>query len=288
MYKCVKLKNKNINHMLSLNASRLAFNSLNDDFEEGYYKESFIRKLVIKYGIKLIKDKTDYIAYIWLQNKSSKYVTIKAINIIESVNKLAVLSYLISKLKSNHIYVYNCEKNHFNTTLLDQSGFTNESGTIELIREIEEQELVNINENISFESFIKGTHEVIRCKLQNEIFNSNFREPLTVEDIYYDEMQNYYLDYGCVFIKFHDNYIGYGQIIKDGSIPTIVNFGLINHYRNKGLGKVFLKYLISILFEKGYTSVRIKVDSNNTHALRLYMNLGFIIVKEYEKWILEL
>ncbi len=130
----------------------------------------------------------------------------------------------------------------------------------------------------------KDKDEKARCLLQNEIFKNDDRIPINIEDIYYDEAQEYYFDKGAIFIKFDNIPIGYGQIIIEDKVASIVNFGIIEKYRKKGYGKVFLRYLLNIAVDNEFSRVSLKVDSNNVVALNLYIALGFNIKKEFYTW----
>lgn len=46
-------------------------------------------------------------------------------------------------------------------------------------------------------------------------------------------------------------------------------------YRNQGVGKQLLKRISDFFGEVGCSSIRLKVSSNNTHAIEVYKSLGF-------------
>ncbi|WP_406541200.1 hypothetical protein [Clostridium ljungdahlii] len=58
---------------------------------------------------------------------------------------------------------------------------------------------------------------------------------MTLEDIYFDEAQDYYFEKGAIFLKQNDEYIGYGQIVMENDIPVIVNFGILKEFRGKNM-----------------------------------------------------
>lgn len=245
-------------------------------------------KNFIKKQVKIIKFEKNYIGYIWLNKYQKNHYIINSLNISDEKHRLLAGYYLLSKFKHNTFIVYECEKNKFNFDLLEKLGFDKDEGTIELTRPIDENDKISLVQDVSFEVFVKGKHERIRCDLQNSIFTSTNREPLTLEDIYFDEMQDYYCDAGAIFIKFKDEYIGYGQIIEDDGIPFIVNFGIVNLYRNQGYGKLLLKYLINLLLDMNFLEVRIKVDEQNVKAFNLYRSMGFNKMRTYYRWQLQL
>ncbi len=111
-------------------------------------------------------------------------------------------------------------------------------------------------------------------------FKSHDRIPLTKEDIYFDESQNYYVKDASFFIKKDDEYIGYGQVILENNIPFIVNFGILSNFRKEGYGKVLLNHILNKLKIKGFKKVMIRVSSENEIALNLYKSLGFYHIKK--------
>lgn len=52
--------------------------------------------------------------------------------------------------------------------------------------------------------------------------------------------------------------------------------------RGKGYGKEVSQYILSLAKEKGYEEIALGVNCDNTVALNLYNNLGFIIYEEAE------
>jgi ribosomal protein S18 acetylase RimI-like enzyme len=132
-----------------------------------------------------------------------------------------------------------------------------------------------------------GEDEKLRCILQNKIFSSEDRIPLRVEDIFYDQVQEYYCNDGAVFLKLDEVFIGYGQIIMRNKEPYIVNFGILPTYQNNGYGKLLLMYLLNIIYYKGKSRAKIKVELNNSSALGLYKSVGFNEMSQNAKWFLK-
>jgi ribosomal protein S18 acetylase RimI-like enzyme len=288
MYKCEKLTKRKIYHFTELNNTCWGFNILNKDFFELYNKASFTERIFLRSQVKLLKFNNEYIGYLWMKKCSDGYYSINSFNIMNPDHHISGGHFLLRTLRNKCKFEYQCEKNDFNFSLLPQLGFKKEDGTVELIKVIDGEQFTDTGNHVSFESFARGAHEHIRCRLQNEIFKDSSRDPLNLEDIYFDVIQNYFWDKGSIFLKCDNHYIGYGQIILDGSIPTIVNFGILNEFRSRGYGKLLLTYLIDTLYNNGYREVRIKVNSNNFPAYRLYLKLGFVRKREYYSWILTL
>lgn len=288
MYKCEYLTVKKLQHFKILNDNRKIFNSMNQDFFAYYNDKNPLQKYVLRRQVYLLRFNNDYIGYLWITKYNKNNYFINSFNIQDEKHRLKGGYELIKVLKSNKVVNYECEKNNFNFILLEKLGFKHEEGTIELFKDIYRYEENSTSGNISFETLDIGKQEGIRRDLQNKIFMNNSRDPLTLKDIYYDEEQDYYWKEGSIFIKNNGEYVGYGQIIKDDQIPTIVNFGIIDEYRHRGFGRILLKHLLNLLFQKGYTKAKIKVHTGNITALNLYISTGFKQAREYYRWNLML
>jgi ribosomal protein S18 acetylase RimI-like enzyme len=288
MYKCEYLTLKKLQYFKILNDNRKVFNSMNQDFFSYYNNKNPLQKYALRRQVCLLRFDCNYIGYLWITRYNRENYFINSFNILDEKHRLNGGYELIRVLKPNKIVTYECEKNNFNFTLLEKLGFKSEEGTIELFKDIDRYEDNDVTENVSFEILEIGKQEGIRRDLQNKIFMNNSRDPLTLKDIYYDEEQDYYWKEGSIFIKYNGEYIGYGQIIKDDLIPTIVNFGIIDKYRHRGFGRILLKQLLNLLFKKGYTKAKIKVHTGNITALNLYISTGFKPVREYYRWNLVL
>lgn len=287
MYKCVKLNKTNFNLFKKLNKRKNEFNSLNRDFFDLYNKANFIQKFMLKSKVRLLVDEDNYIGYIWT-NLDKDRCDINALNIIGDKNLELAYKYLINSINNNITINYLCESNNYNYNILKKIGFRKESGTIELKLNLSHKDIdFKYNKELEFKKLQLNKHEEARCYLQNEIFKSNNRVPLNLNDIYYDEKQDYYIEGGSIILVKNHKYIGYGQIIKEKDYPLIVNFGILEGYRRKGYARDLLYYLLRISREKGYEKVMIKVDSNNYKALNLYESIGFKRVVETCNWQLK-
>lgn len=146
---------------------------------------------------------------------------------------------------------------------------------IDLNRRIE----VATKGNIEFISFRKGADEIKRVKIQNSIFkDTKGHIDCNLNDILYEEKQDYYLEDGATFLSINGNIAGYSQIIVENKPlvkPYIVNFGIDSNYRNKGLSKQLLYYTLHLLVQKGFRKAYITVDSDNRKAYNLYKKAGF-------------
>jgi ribosomal protein S18 acetylase RimI-like enzyme len=284
MYSCISLSRKNVKQLLELNKHRKNFNMLNENFEEYYNPVNIFKKLLIHRSVKLLKHNNEFIGYIWLSKQNENLYCIDSMYVKGEEYLYERYSLLLDSIKTKSMLIYNCEKNYINSMVLSKLGFIKREGTYEMHAKITIPRILYNSNDIIFEQFQKGKHEEIRCKIQNEVFKNDTRLPLTKEDMYYDQLQYYYYEKGSILLKKDNTYIGYGQIIFNDDIPTIVNVGLIEDYRGRGYGRTLMYYLLRLLAEQGIEAVNLKVSSSNQKALKLYKSLGFNVKNETCIW----
>ncbi|MHC6179872.1 GNAT family N-acetyltransferase [Clostridium sp. JNZ X4-2] len=282
MYKCIKLIKKNLKYFRELNRKRSLFNSLNKDFFQIYDNCNFAQQMILRRKVKLIKTNVKYIGYIWTDIYHKNICNINALNVVCGYNNMDNLPYkhLINTIREHYTVKYLCENNNYNFNLLKSMGFEKKEGTLILYKELSENIHLILNKELEFEILQKGRDEEKRCEIQNKIFEEDDRVPLTLEDILFDEIQDYYFERGSVFLKKSNEYIGYGQFIIEKGIPVIVNFGIIKEYRGKGYSKCLLAYLLKLIYFNGFNKIVIKVRDSNYIALNLYKSIGFKVEKE--------
>lgn len=283
MFKIASLNNKNMNKFINLNELRVKFNVLNEDFYHHYSDMSCINKFFARRNVRLLFMKDDLVGYLWATSYDRKYDVINSMYVEGERCLEEKYSSLVSSLRLRKPLIYSCEKNSYNYDILSKLGFRKTEGTYEMHTKVSSYDCDFPNE-IFFEPVVKGKHEKIRCYIQNEVFKNDTRIPITVDDIYYDEIQNYYYPEGAILIKKNNEYVGYGQIILNGTIPTIVNIGILKEFRGRGYGKLLMIYLLNHLKSNGFSEVDLKVSSNNPIALKLYNSLGFTLEKETHRW----
>lgn len=252
------------------------------NFFEIYNEESFIVKYVIRKQIKLFKVKDEYVGYIWYEYPSNEgFSNIYAIYLkdeyIELLNS-KILSFLnISTLRCDMIATSNVSiimtKLNFN---INSKNILMKIGTSTLDK--------NLNENKAmFKHFKEGEDEELRCNIQNSVFIDKHRIPLCPGDVSCEEEEEYYIkDFGVFICKDDGQAVGYGQIIFNKGLYTIVNLGILTEYRKHGYGEMLVKYLIELCCKNSIQSVYIRVEENNIKALSLYNKVGF---KEYKSFI---
>lgn len=286
MYICENLNKNNFKYLIDLNSKRSTFNELNQDFIDEFKRQNLLKKLIIKKNVHLLKSNDKYIGFMWIKNGLSKYqYEINAMNIAkEYIFDISTYIYLINSFKYAKMLSYRCEKNLYNYDILKKLNFYQVESNYELEIDLKEYFELPKLDSISIEKLKKREEEEIRCFIQNEVFQKNGRIPITVDDIYCDEVQDYYVDDGSFFIKKDGSHIGYGQFIVKNGEPTVVNFGILKFYRGKGYGRYFLKYILNCLKKIGYNKAYIKVDTDNTVAINLYKSVGFTQKSSCSLW----
>ena len=96
--------------------------------------------------------------------------------------------------------------------------------------------------------------------------------------------QDYFIQDLCFFGMINNDYIGYGQIIFNRNMYTIVNFGIVTKYRGNGFSKIFLSKIVDAAKKYGIDELFIRVDSTNLKALNLYKWIGFKEVNKILVW----
>jgi ribosomal protein S18 acetylase RimI-like enzyme len=285
MFKTEKLRVKNLDEFAELNYKRCEFNGLNEDYFKYYNKSNFIGKFLLRKQVCLLKQKDSFVGYLWYSKIGSSadaflvnslYVDKKYMN--------TNCSELLKVFKPGTTLYFDGKLSDDASCLLAQLGFEEKSTTYELKLNLISKLQESISKDLNFVTFKKGRHEKIRCDIQNSVFFNFEREPLTIQDILVDEMQDYYVNEWCIFIKYNNDYAGYGQIIMHNFTPLIVNFGVKKEYRRRGLGEQLLTHLLNVLIDSEYKEVKIKVNADNLAAYELYKKRGFILTDQYKTW----
>lgn len=286
MYNLINLTLKRINIFRKINQENNNFSLSNKDFFEEYDNSNIIQRMFLRKNVSLLFEETgeklesNYIGYIWFEKHNKHCSSINSINVICDNDLINCYETLISTLARNSLITYECESNDVNVVILTRLGFKKARGVIELEKQCTESYNVQVPKDVTFSVVEKNKDEKLRCALQNEIFKNNNRIPINIEDIYFDEAQDYYIDKASILIKLCSTPIGYGQIIVENNMAIIVNFGIIAKYRKQGYGQMLLGYLLNIAMDNNFNKVMLKVDASNRAALNLYISLGFNIKRE--------
>lgn len=252
------------------------------DFMDFYNRKNKIMQYFYRKNMYLIKFDTNYIGYIWLDNHESDYT-----RVLDFFIQKEYLNFLngetLKKLGGSIVYFETLEDD-WNTKVFERLEMvkTSPSKLFKLkVSDVIVKDRITV---ASFREYVLEKDAELRCDLQNRIFNSESRVPLCIEDIILEEKQDYFIKELSVFITVLDKEIGYGQIIYNREVYTIVNFGLLEEYRNKGFGADLLLILIDIAKKRGIEEIFIRVVPKNTQAVELYKSVGFTEVGEYATW----
>lgn len=288
MFECVMLNRRNMDALRQLNDNRKKFNELNEDFFDLYDNCNFAQKIFLKRTVFLLKSDAEYFGFIWFTFNSRNYCYINSMFVSEQYSDLKqYYSALLSNIDEYTNLQYSCIKNDNNYNLLESLGFILKEGTISLSYTFHcNYSMPDLPKNVLIKQLKVGKDELIRCRIQNDVFEVPGRIPLTVDDIFYDEDQKYYFDKGAFFIMEGDKHVGYGQIIIEDCEPVIVNLGILKEFRGKGYGKYLVMQLLYIIMQNNFHKAMIRVSTENKIALRLYESVGFKI--ESEKSLFEL
>ena len=295
-----KLSNNNFENFKTLNLERFSKENYDKNFFEYYENEKFFLKIFLKKFVKLFIYNKKVIGYIWYEVPveipvrvwslyvKEEYLDLLSPNILNNFNN-TILSYetcddktnneMLSKLgfkkvKPSILMSMNLE--NYNKTQEINNLISSLRNNINLLKTINLLYNYNIKEvKISIEKVILNRDEELRCKLQNSIFSASTRVPLEVEDIENDIEQDYYIKDLSLFIKVNNIAIGYGQIIYNRDMYTVVNFGILKEFRHYGFGKILLNHLIQSAKNKNIYDLYIRVEETNYSALKLYNWIGF-------------
>lgn len=252
------------------------------NFIDFYNSKNKLTQFFYRKNIFLIKSSEVYIGYLWAD--------------IIGIDSLKILDLYISKqyyhlLNNNFLLQFNKKKISYDCLETDES---NELFSIISLKKIHTTNLYSLNTNnviirkritdATFRQYILREDAAKRCDMQNTIFNSDDRVLLIPDDILLEEKQNFFINDLCMFIKVNGLEIGYGQIIFNRDVHTIVNFGIIEEYRNMGYGADLLLVLIQLAKVKGIEVVYIRVDCDNKQAVSLYESVGFTQIGNFGKW----
>lgn len=282
----IEFKNLTLKNYFSLKrmyGKSKEFNQLNDGLADNFQKSNFLSFLMSNQIIKLIKVNKKYIGYVWYENI---YEDIYLIRDLYIPNKS--FKYFDSLNINNMHFLYESYTSSKCNEILSKLNFFQKDVSDLMVLSVDKINIAESKDAEEYEVFQRDHHENIRCELQNSIFDSNSRIPLTLDDVYFDEEQDYYIENACIFIKENDTYVGMGQIINLNNKLTVVNFGIRKEFRNKGYGKKLMNRILYSCTDIGKAfdkrEVYIRVSRENSIAYALYEDLGFKYVDSIISW----
>lgn len=301
-----KIGLNSIEALRKLHSKSLKRVSYDKDFFELYDKQNFVMKYLYRKFIKIIKINDNHVGYIWYEPPVDRYVRVWALYIepefipllnestLDFFNRNILFYEVFNKSKRNtELMKLGFNKSRYSILMSLDLRYYNKDKEINNIYSKLKDNLVKNNLNyyssrFKVRKFIEGKDEALRCDIQNQIFADLNRKPLTIEDIYMDMGQDYYLKDFCFFGMLGDEAVGYGQIIDNRNMYTIVNFGIIERLRGIGLGKLLLHEIILKAKNYGIKELYIRVDYENLKAINLYKWIGFKFIDNITLWQREL
>ena len=289
-----KLSNNNLTKFKDLSFEKLKTDTYDKNFFQYYESESFFSKILLKRFVKLFVYNHKIIGYMWYNIPFENPVKVWSIYV--EPQYIELLDDEILSDFDNVTLFYEEAKGNYNNVLLNKLGFDERRNSYLMSKNLKKSFELNtpvVDEacilntiknkygqrgdkfNISFKKFVIGNDEKLRCDLQNAIFADKERIEIEVEDIENDIKQDYYIDDLSFFLIINDIAVGYGQVIYNRDMYTVVNFGIIKEFRKHGLGKILLNYIINQCREKEISDLYIRVNENNAPAFNLYKSIGF-------------
>jgi len=260
--------------------------SYDKDFFSIYNKENFLMKYIHRKFVKLLEHEGLFIGFIWYEPSTGKLVKVLSLYINKNYKNLIREKNVLKELDKNILYYEEYEDKRETLELLGFESimkiFMMNLNLNNIKLNLLEEDI--INEKLEVRKFLIGRDEELRCRLQNDIFYDEDRSPLKIEDIYSDMVQDYYLKNHCYFLIKDNEYIGYGQIILNRGVYTLVNFGILEEYRGCGFGIKFINYIIELCIKDNISDLYIRVDEKNIKAINLYKKIGFDVIDEVILW----
>lgn len=309
MVSLVRLSSSNLDEFKKLYEENFQRETYDKDFFEYYYNQSFIPKIFLKKFVKLFMYNGEFIGYIWYEIPIDSQI--KVFSLYVEDNYIDIITNDILKRFNEKYLVYESIENRNSNKLLSNLGFrkarpsiimnlklneynkTNEIKNLKstLKYDMKLLNLLNIYSNekyddilISFQKVDIKNDALLRCEIQNNVFKNIDRVPIEVEDIENDFKQDYYIEDLAIFMKINNVVVAYGQIIYIRKMYTVVNFGVVDIFRGKGLGKLLLDNLISKAREKNISELALGVDKDNVNAISLYKWIGFNNRYDIARW----
>lgn len=252
-------------------------------FIKNYNNFKFFKKIKALYNLRIFILRGEIVGYIWYEPSGENIFTIKEIFYDEIIYEFD-LTETAAKFFKKRLFIYECNENFINSKIMTKFGFSLRYETYLMKLTIERQNNISLAENYYFSTLVKDEEESVRCSIQNEAFKDDTRIPLTLEDIYFDESQDYYIEKFCIFLRHNFEYIGYAQIIYTDNKYTIVNVGIKDSYKGNGFGRLLLMKLINLAYENNIKELYIKVKKENYIARKLYSSLNFKYIETIQTW----
>ena len=182
----------------------------------------------------------------------------------------------------------------FTGRLVDQAGVTARLLMENGFRCLDAEDLVAIHGDFLIRKLCSGESDLLKDFLYEAIFIPQGAEAPARDIVQRPELRIYYDDFGsrpgdyCLAAETEGNVVGavwtrimndYGHV--DDETPSFA-ISLLPDFRNKGIGTVLMRQMLSLLKECGYKQASLAVQKAN-YAVRMYKEVGFEIIDENEE-----
>ena len=182
----------------------------------------------------------------------------------------------------------------FTGRLVDQAGVTARLLMENGFRCLDVEDLVTIHGDFLIRKLCSGESDLLKDFLYQAIFIPEGAKAPAREIVERPELRIYYEDFGsrpgdhCLAAETEGHVVGaawtrimndYGHV--DDETPSFA-ISLIPEYRNKGIGTLLMRQMLSLLKEHGYRQASLAVQKAN-YAVRMYKEVGFEIIDENEE-----
>ena len=182
----------------------------------------------------------------------------------------------------------------FTGRLVDQAGVTARLLMENGFRCLDVEDLVTIHGDFLIRKLSIEESDLLKDFLYEAIFIPEGVEAPARDIVERPELRIYYDDFGsrpgdhCLAAETEGNVVGavwtrimndYGHV--DDETPSFA-ISLLPDFRNKGIGTVLMRQMLSLLKECGYKQASLAVQKAN-YAVRMYKEVGFEIIDENEE-----
>lgn len=255
------------------------FNALNVDFYNAYQQSSLLVKYQHRANTRVIRVNDEPVLIIWCDFRRY-YSKIRTFHPLKRLDKVIVPGQMSTimdvfaksmEATKDTRFEYAVAEDAQNRRTLRRMGFSEEKKVFKMSCSLNE---VTPKEPPLLRPFrVEDIKE--RVDVQNDIFRSKYRIPINSTDILIEMSKSSFRSDLCFFFMKEGETVGYGQIVEQQGVATLVNFGLREKYRGAGLARRYLEALLWQAREKGFHRVELEVNDWNHRALELYRAHGF-------------
>lgn len=291
MVTSVPVTGKDIESLKEVLSKYHEFNVLNGDLYGTYVKKPLIARFQFRNGIRLIRYNDTPALLIWSEPRdySSKIRSIIPFEFLYTIKDPEFFREIIFNFRSSlsiHLdirrFEYMAVINDKNEKILTDMGFLIKKGI--LVMQLNLDNIAKPTKTVQMKKFqIENIRD--RVAIQNNIFNNKNRVPINTADIFMEVSRKSYIPELSFFLLQDDQLAGYGQVTKHNNRVFLVNFGITDEYRGKGMSRDFLLAILKETRNQGYDEIFLEVHADNDKAVNLYLSVGFTVSFNTATWV---